>query len=151
MSSEHAMTREEPPSVRRLLADVSESPTQEEAQAGLRTVLGDPSLQLLYWRHADGAYVTADGSPVDLGLVQNGRAVTVLPHSDRPVGALVHDPRLVQVPAFHDIAAAASLAIRKDSLNRSEEHTSELQSRFDLVCRLLLEKKKEKHLKKHIA
>src|SRR5207249_8269899 len=27
--------------------------------------------------------------------------------------------------------------------HRSEEHTSELQSRFDLVCRLLLEKKKE--------
>src|SRR2546421_4154312 len=31
--------------------------------------------------------------------------------------------------------------------NRSEEHTSELQSRSDLVCRLLLEKKK-KHQKK---
>src|SRR5699024_12425347 len=30
------------------------------------------------------------------------------------------------------------------SLYRSEEHTSELQSRFDLVCRLLLEKKKRK-------
>src|SRR2546421_3349136 len=29
--------------------------------------------------------------------------------------------------------------------NRSEEHTSELQSRSDLVCRLLLEKKKKKH------
>src|SRR2546421_4516478 len=28
--------------------------------------------------------------------------------------------------------------------NRSEEHTSELQSRSDLVCRLLLEKKKKK-------
>src|SRR5699024_12643934 len=28
-------------------------------------------------------------------------------------------------------------------LPRSEEHTSELQSRFDLVCRLLLEKKKD--------
>src|SRR5699024_11981530 len=28
---------------------------------------------------------------------------------------------------------------------RSEEHTSELQSRFDLVCRLLLEKKKQQH------
>src|SRR5699024_12181241 len=27
---------------------------------------------------------------------------------------------------------------------RSEEHTSELQSRFDLVCRLLLEKKNDK-------
>src|SRR5699024_11258025 len=31
----------------------------------------------------------------------------------------------------------------KNNLNRSEEHTSELQSRFDLVCRLLLEKKKK--------
>src|SRR5699024_8673448 len=29
---------------------------------------------------------------------------------------------------------------------RSEEHTSELQSRFDLVCRLLLEKKNKKQL-----
>src|SRR5438105_6423350 len=29
---------------------------------------------------------------------------------------------------------------------RSEEHTSELQSRVDLVCRLLLEKKKKKHI-----
>ena len=31
---------------------------------------------------------------------------------------------------------------------RSEEHTSELQSRQYLVCRLLLEKKKNKHKKK---
>src|SRR5699024_11583091 len=30
---------------------------------------------------------------------------------------------------------------------RSEEHTSELQSRFDLVCRLLLEKKKNERNK----
>src|SRR2546428_3870038 len=30
---------------------------------------------------------------------------------------------------------------RSSSKNRSEEHTSELQSRSDLVCRLLLEKK----------
>src|SRR5204862_6312176 len=30
---------------------------------------------------------------------------------------------------------------------RSEEHTSELQSRRDLVCRLLLEKKKKKHMR----
>src|SRR5438874_9547771 len=37
-----------------------------------------------------------------------------------------------------DMAAAMSL------VRRSEEHTSELQSRRDLVCRLLLEKKKKK-------
>src|SRR5690606_14397409 len=34
--------------------------------------------------------------------------------------------------------------IRKGVRNRSEEHTSELQSRENLVCRLLLEKKKKK-------
>src|SRR6266704_4308889 len=32
---------------------------------------------------------------------------------------------------------------RRSRSCRSEEHTSELQSRFDLVCRLLLEKKKK--------
>src|SRR2546430_5476810 len=31
------------------------------------------------------------------------------------------------------------------SVDRSEEHTSELQSQSNLVCRLLLEKKKKKH------
>src|SRR5699024_11620992 len=44
---------------------------------------------------------------------------------------------------------SSSLALRTTSSSdpgriRSEEHTSELQSRFDLVCRLLLEKKKVK-------
>src|SRR5438067_13730554 len=34
------------------------------------------------------------------------------------------------------------LPVRGCEARRSEEHTSELQSRFDLVCRLLLEKKK---------
>src|SRR5438067_5028377 len=41
--------------------------------------------------------------------------------------------------------AAAELPARRVGVfarSRSEEHTSELQSRFDLVCRLLLEKKK---------
>src|SRR2546422_4628797 len=33
--------------------------------------------------------------------------------------------------------------------SRSEEHTSELQSRLHLVCRLLLEKKKKKKQKRH--
>src|SRR3712207_8004356 len=41
--------------------------------------------------------------------------------------------------AYSAIASSASRAIR--SVSRSEEHTSELQSRQYLVCRLLLEKK----------
>src|SRR2546429_2631208 len=43
-------------------------------------------------------------------------------------------------PAPHRRAGAPSVAVRRD---RSEEHTSELQSRLHLVCRLLLEKKTE--------
>src|SRR5690349_23703367 len=35
----------------------------------------------------------------------------------------------------------------KIAVMRSEEHTSELQSRRDLVCRLLLEKKKKDHVR----
>src|SRR5207249_6984978 len=42
--------------------------------------------------------------------------------------------RLLEDPRFSELFAPGSRA-------RSEEHTSELQSRFDLVCRLLLEKK----------
>src|SRR6266536_4496410 len=37
-----------------------------------------------------------------------------------------------------------TLAGHRQSAERSEEHTSELQSRVDLVCRLLLEKKNKK-------
>src|SRR5690606_41545583 len=39
---------------------------------------------------------------------------------------------------------AKGLRISAEALYRSEEHTSELQSRENLVCRLLLEKKKNK-------
>src|SRR5699024_12767924 len=44
---------------------------------------------------------------------------------------------------FSEIVQAPQKIIQKTSPanSRSEEHTSELQSRFDLVCRLLLEKK----------
>src|SRR5438132_9123825 len=41
-------------------------------------------------------------------------------------------------------AAPAILAPGYAASKRSEEHTSELQSHSDLVCRLLLEKKKQK-------
>src|SRR5699024_11472084 len=47
-------------------------------------------------------------------------------------------------PERYDVVVASNLF--GDILSdRSEEHTSELQSRFDVVCRLLLEKKNSKH------
>src|SRR5438270_8961214 len=47
---------------------------------------------------------------------------------------LRQDPRLVRQAAVGQVSAQ----------RRSEEHTSELQSQSNLVCRLLLEKKKNK-------
>src|SRR5438874_4295605 len=48
------------------------------------------------------------------------------------------------IPALVAGTHRASGSGARGSLPRSEEHTSELQSRRDLVCRLLLEKKKNK-------
>src|SRR5437868_9261668 len=53
--------------------------------------------------------------------------------------------RPVRIPRARNGAAEDRRA--GDAAHRSEEHTSELQSRFDLVCRLLLEKKKKKKYK----
>src|SRR5699024_11948650 len=43
---------------------------------------------------------------------------------------------------------AVPLKLEKINGQRSEEHTSELQSRFDLVCRLLLEKKNKRAVRR---
>ena len=50
------------------------------------------------------------------------------------------------VDTSHNTTSALTYSIQ--GLSRSEEHTSELQSRLHLVCRLLLEKKKKNTQKK---
>src|SRR5699024_12004711 len=47
------------------------------------------------------------------------------------------------VRALEAIDHRQAFALNWDPSHRSEEHTSELQSRFELVCRLLLEKKNQ--------
>src|SRR5687768_17816303 len=70
----------------------------------------------------------------DLGALTAGRVVEVrvrLQQQELPLGPRAHvgeRERAVIAPRAHRLA-------------RSEEHTSELQSRLHLVCRLLLEKK----------
>src|SRR2546426_2448094 len=65
---------------------------------------------------------------------------TTLFRSSRVRGGrrLQHQPRPESVRQRKHPAAAAGIRFQK----RSEEHTSELQSPCNLVCRLLLEKKK---------
>src|SRR5438477_13212024 len=63
----------------------------------------------------------------------------------RPAGT--HVPQVSQQTNFSDFCFGAEAACwkwRTVLKNRSEEHTSELQSHVNLVCRLLLEKKKKK-------
>src|SRR5437773_7444840 len=61
-----------------------------------------------------------------------------------------------QLPTALHASVLAAIGKRRHSrepnpiLDRSEEHTSELQSHHDLVCRLLLEKKKKK-IKKNLT
>src|SRR5438034_7316760 len=63
-------------------------------------------------------------------------------------GCLEQDVREVALQVIR--TGRAELRSYCSSADRSEEHTSELQSHSDLVCRLLLEKKKKK-LKANLA
>src|SRR2546430_11289580 len=52
-------------------------------------------------------------------------------------------PIIVVTPGVSGAPPSSSVTV--STTNRSEEHTSELQSQSNLVCRLLLEKKKNTH------
>src|SRR5207249_6533691 len=94
--------------------------------------------------YATGRHLEVDDTPYGggPGMVMGPEPlVAAIEHvaaTDRPRRILL-SPRGVP---FSD-ARARALAREPALLLRSEEHTSELQSRFDLVCRLLLEKKKK--------
>src|SRR5699024_3012730 len=66
------------------------------------------------------------------------------PSSDLPTHIVLYKnlPNIRSVVHTHSKYAVAWAQSKRSIPPRSEEHTSELQSRFDIVCRLLLEKKK---------
>src|SRR5690349_23183040 len=67
------------------------------------------------------------------------RSLCVAVQSERSAGSFRKYPARVRRRGCKPHRASS-----RRTPNRSEEHTSELQSRRDLVCRLLLEKKKKK-------
>src|SRR2546429_1315192 len=76
------------------------------------------------------------------GLLSRSRACAPTPTPARVPSAAL--PAAAFPRAAHPVAASAGTraGVGVGRRNRSEEHTSELQSRLHLVCRLLLEKKK---------
>src|SRR5690554_6398131 len=88
-----------------------------------------PSVPLLFIKPADSVVTTAPqiSIPAQRGSV----------HHELEIAVLIQH-RLKNATETEAKAAIAGIGLR------SEEHTSELQSRPHLVCRLLLEKKKKK-------
>src|SRR2546427_3902025 len=71
------------------------------------------------------------------------------PEIEAGVGCDFDSYLLVPDNTLDDRIAAAKARLRNDVVilgHRSEEHTSELQSQSNLVCRLLLEKKKKEQI-----
>src|SRR2546422_8357552 len=77
-----------------------------------------------------------------LVLDAGAHGVTVHP---RPDGRHVRANDVRELAAILRERPGTEFNIEGNPFHRSEEHTSELQSRLHLVCRLLLEKKKTKH------
>src|SRR5206468_5968968 len=86
------------------------------------------------WRRARRADAVADAR------LRDREQVDVRIHL-RPHRRTAHTAARLE-PAGLRVALVSPLQRARVALCRSEEHTSELQSRSDLVCRLLLEKKK---------
>src|SRR5207249_5868845 len=101
--------------------------------------------------HSLSFHATSPPAPYTLSLHD---ALPILPVGQlRPITvvagravALHFAPNRAPVPAEDagDRGRGQAALAEQAQRVRSEEHTSELQSRFDLVCRLLLEKKKKK-------
>src|SRR5260221_2136860 len=79
------------------------------------------------------------------GYAPSGEEAQFLIKTDQFFRALRFFPFVLRAEPLHiDRLAPSTLATKRGIAEqfRSEEHTSELQSHSDLVCRLLLEKKK---------
>src|SRR5699024_6720687 len=96
-----------------------------------------PQLDLVV-QHDHDVVAALDPGPAEVvrDLVRPGRE---LGEGPLPLGTIgFDDPQSGTVIVLRDLVEPVEGEVEV----RSEEHTSELQSRFDLVCRLLLEKKK---------
>src|SRR2546422_3134513 len=128
--------------------------------AGLAAAPADGSLKVNAWASlsTDGTIYIANPA-VEMGQgSQTAIPLIIAEEMDADWSRVVivpaaPDDKIYGNPGFRGLMYTAGSATvtgywdvaRTFGAQRSEEHTSELQSRLHLVCRLLLEKKKEKH------
>jgi class 3 adenylate cyclase len=102
--------------------------TPEQLEVRLRTVLGDPTLAVLYWSESVAAYLDGEGRAVALPAEGDARAVTLLGRRGQPMTALVHDRAVLKDPDLaKTVTAAVTLAIENQWMH------SEIQARASEV------------------
>src|SRR5207247_9694253 len=93
--------------------------------------------------HADTPVVSCRSPLLLLNLLRPPPRSTLFPYTTLFRSTIPIQPSRRCASRSPAISAAAPAIRASSPVQRSEEHTSELQSRVDIVCRLLLEKKKE--------
>lgn len=79
----------------RLVIELGRNGAPGELEQRLQSVLRDPTLNVLHWSDASGAYLDGAGKPVPLPAEEDPRVVTYLERHGRPMTALVHDPAVL--------------------------------------------------------
>jgi len=109
----------------RLVIELGRHGAPGELEERLRRVLRDPTLAVLHWSEAAGAYLDGTGSPVPLPADADPRGVTYLERQGRPMTALVHHPRVLDDPALAEtVLAAVRFVVEKERLHGQIEATS---------------------------
>jgi class 3 adenylate cyclase len=109
----------------RLVIELGRNPAPGEVEQRLRTVLRDPTLSVLHWSDAAGAYLDGTGKPVALPGDGDTRAVTYLEREGRPMTAIVHDPAILDDPALAEtVLAAVRFVVEKDRVHGQIQATS---------------------------
>jgi signal transduction histidine kinase len=100
-----------------LLGALREPLSPSELRAALARALGDPSLQVGYWRPAAEVFVDGDGRPLAMPSAGSGRAATLVERDGRRVAALVHDAALHEDGhVLTAVTGAAGLALENQRL-----------------------------------
>jgi class 3 adenylate cyclase len=109
----------------RLVIELGRQGAPGELEQRLRSVLRDPTLAVLHWSDASGAYLDGTGAPVSLPPDGSHRGVTFLERQGRPMTALLHDPTVLNDPGLAEtVRAAVRFVIEKELLHGQIQATS---------------------------